>query len=174
MDFSSGRSTSTSVQPITITTLQQKSTLENNKGNELKNCAHQEENMHKTGFSAGWPVAACLLLVPSSHKVFLTNVHLKQTNINLENTQAWTQWGWHWPSGSRSLAMPSWFSAVEKACSRLMRACWRRILSMSTRSGRMLWIIALNATPSFQLLPKSLICSPYFLKSKNMLAWKIV
>ena len=73
----------------------------------------------------------------------------------------------HTPSGSSRRAIPSWLSAVEKACSRLTRACCCRTRSMSTRSGRMLWIMALNATPSVQLLPKSLIDSPYFLMSTD-------
>jgi len=72
------------------------------------------------------------------------------------------------PSGSSNLAMPRWFSAVEKALSRLTRAlCWRT-WSMSTRSGLIVWTMALNARPSRHDFPKSLTSIPYFLKMKQV------
>lgn len=71
------------------------------------------------------------------------------------------------PSGSRRRAMPRCCSAVLNACSRFALLELFGTCFMSTSSGRMLWMMALKATPSRQLRPKSFTSTPKRLQNKR-------
>lgn len=64
------------------------------------------------------------------------------------------------PSGSSSLGIPSWTSAMANASSRFSRLDRPRTLSMSTSSGRIAWMTEWKATPLLQLRPKSFTSKP--------------
>ena len=83
-------------------------------------------------------------------------------HYNIEPLETWMRMV-RLPSGSRRRVTPYSLSATWKAISRRSRATRDRTDRQSTRSGRFLWMRALKARPSRQLLVKSATRTPGYL-----------